>query len=124
MREQAGLGRSVCPRTPRVMTLPPLPTPSTITGQFWCGTMFNVQIVGTANAIAGGWGNMGGGACHFIMPLIYQGIKDGGVPGYQVRAWWVSGCERACACTCTCTCLCGWLRARVSSVSWSPDTTR
>nr|CAD60538.1 NRT2;3 protein [Chlamydomonas reinhardtii] len=55
--------------------------------QFWCGTMFNVQIVGTANAIAGGWGNMGGGACHFIMPLIYQGIKDGGVPGYQAWRW-------------------------------------
>ena len=55
--------------------------------QFWCGTMFNVQIVGTANAIAAGWGNMGGGACHFIMPLIYQGIKDGGVPGYQAWRW-------------------------------------
>ncbi|KAG2431535.1 hypothetical protein HXX76_009549 [Chlamydomonas incerta] len=55
--------------------------------QFWCGTMFNVKIVGTANAIAAGWGNMGGGACHFIMPLIYQGIKDGGVPGYQAWRW-------------------------------------
>jgi nitrate/nitrite transporter NarK len=28
--------------------------------------MFNVKIVGTANAIAAGWGNMGGGACHFV----------------------------------------------------------
>ncbi|KAG2489122.1 hypothetical protein HYH03_012348 [Edaphochlamys debaryana] len=55
--------------------------------QFWCGTMFNVRIVGTANAIAAGWGNMGGGACHFIMPLIYQGIMNGGTPGYQAWRW-------------------------------------
>lgn len=40
--------------------------------QFWVGTMFNVRIVGTANAIAAGWGNMGGGACAFIMPLLYE----------------------------------------------------
>lgn len=52
--------------------------------QFWVGTMFNVRIVGTMNAIAAGWGNMGGGATHFIMPLIYEGIKHH-VPGYQ--AW-------------------------------------
>ncbi|GFR51549.1 hypothetical protein Agub_g13968 [Astrephomene gubernaculifera] len=55
--------------------------------QFWCGTMFNVRIVGTANAISAGWGNMGGGACHFIMPLIYQGIRNTGVPGFQAWRW-------------------------------------
>jgi hypothetical protein len=48
--------------------------------------MFNVRIVGTANAIAAGWGNMGGGATHFIMPLIYEGIKHH-VPGYQAWRW-------------------------------------
>lgn len=42
--------------------------------QYWVGTMFNVRIVGTANAIAAGWGNSGGGACSLIMPLIYQGM--------------------------------------------------
>jgi nitrate/nitrite transporter NarK len=42
------------------------------------GTMFNVRIVGTANAISAGWGNAGGGACHLIMPLIYtvRGMKS------------------------------------------------
>jgi MFS transporter, NNP family, nitrate/nitrite transporter len=33
--------------------------------------MFNVKIVGTANAISAGWGNSGGGACHLIMPILY-----------------------------------------------------
>ncbi|GIM04197.1 hypothetical protein Vretimale_8817 [Volvox reticuliferus] len=54
--------------------------------QFWCGSMFNVRIVGTANAIAAGWGNMGGGACLFIMPLIYDGIRKH-VPGFQAWRW-------------------------------------
>ncbi|PNH10816.1 High affinity nitrate transporter 2.5 [Tetrabaena socialis] len=54
--------------------------------QFWCGTMFNVRIVGTANAIAAGWGNMGGGATQFIMPLLYEGIKHT-APGFQAWRW-------------------------------------
>ncbi|KXZ49988.1 hypothetical protein GPECTOR_18g144 [Gonium pectorale] len=55
--------------------------------QYWCGSMFNVRIVGTANAVAGGWGNMGGGACHFILPPIYEGLKKAGVPGFQAWRW-------------------------------------
>jgi MFS transporter, NNP family, nitrate/nitrite transporter len=43
--------------------------------QFWCTSMFNTKIVGSANAIAAGWGNMGGGVTHFLMPLIWQGIS-------------------------------------------------
>jgi len=35
--------------------------------QFWTSNMFNTKLVGTANAFAAGWGNMGGGAAHFVM---------------------------------------------------------
>jgi MFS transporter, NNP family, nitrate/nitrite transporter len=49
--------------------------------QFWVGTMFNVRIVGTANAISAGWGNAGGGACSLLMPLIYE------VCGGSIAAW-------------------------------------
>ncbi|MEW5306442.1 MAG: hypothetical protein WDW38_007382 [Sanguina aurantia] len=43
--------------------------------QAWTGSMFNVNIVGTANALTAGWGNMGGGATQFIMPLVFLGIS-------------------------------------------------
>jgi len=49
--------------------------------QFWCTSMFNTKIVGSANAIAAGWGNMGGGVTHFLMPLIWQGISKS-QPGF------------------------------------------
>lgn len=42
--------------------------------QFWCSVMFNARIVGTANAVAAGWGNMGAGLTHLIMPYIFSGI--------------------------------------------------
>lgn len=38
--------------------------------QFHTSVMFAPQIKGTANAVAGGWGNTGGGATQIIMPLI------------------------------------------------------
>jgi NNP family nitrate/nitrite transporter-like MFS transporter len=42
--------------------------------QFWSSVMFNVKVVGSANAFGAGWGNAGAGFTHLIMPFIYQGI--------------------------------------------------
>jgi len=44
--------------------------------QFWCTSLFNTKIVGTANAVAAGWGNMGGGATHLIIAGLFEGLTD------------------------------------------------
>eukprot|EP00444_Apocalathium_aciculiferum_P037958 CAMPEP_0183483842 /NCGR_PEP_ID=MMETSP0370-20130417/178613_1 /TAXON_ID=268820 /ORGANISM="Peridinium aciculiferum, Strain PAER-2" /LENGTH=577 /DNA_ID=CAMNT_0025677121 /DNA_START=99 /DNA_END=1832 /DNA_ORIENTATION=- len=40
---------------------------SFVTCQFWSYLMFSKNIVGTANAVAAGWGNLGGGFAQFFM---------------------------------------------------------
>ena len=52
--------------------------------QFHTSIMFAPNIKGTANAVAGGWGNTGGGATQIIMPLIAAGL---------VGAGWVSSAD-------------------------------
>jgi MFS transporter, NNP family, nitrate/nitrite transporter len=42
--------------------------------QFHTSKMFAPNIVGSANAIAGGWGNLGGGVTNMLMPLIFAVI--------------------------------------------------
>ncbi|HEX6984016.1 MAG TPA: MFS transporter [Planctomycetaceae bacterium] len=39
--------------------------------QYHTTRMFASNCVGTANAAAAGWGNLGGGATHFAMPLLF-----------------------------------------------------
>ncbi|KAJ5917701.1 hypothetical protein N7466_011255 [Penicillium verhagenii] len=42
--------------------------------QVWCTGFFDKTIVGTANSLAGGWGNAGGGISYFLMPAIYDSL--------------------------------------------------
>ena len=47
--------------------------------------MFAPSIKGTANAVAGGWGNLGGGVTNMVMPLIFAAIVGFGYTPAQ--AW-------------------------------------
>ena len=42
--------------------------------QYHTSVMFAPNIKGTANAVAGGWGNTGGGATQIMMPLVAAGM--------------------------------------------------
>ncbi|RPD51882.1 NarK family nitrate/nitrite MFS transporter [Paracnuella aquatica] len=62
--------------------------------QFHTSMMFAANIKGTANAVAGGWGNLGGGVTNMVMPLIFAAIVGF---GYADGAAWryamiVPGC--------------------------------
>jgi len=57
--------------------------------QVWTTGFFDKNIVGTANALVGGWGNSGGGITYFAMPAIYDSLKnDRGLSSHV--AWRVS----------------------------------
>ncbi|KAL4420578.1 hypothetical protein ABPG75_010234 [Micractinium tetrahymenae] len=43
--------------------------------QFWCSVMFTPRIVGTANAVAAGWGNSAGGIVQLLMPLLLAAVE-------------------------------------------------
>ena len=53
--------------------------------QFHTSMMFAPSIKGTANAITGGWGNLGGGVTNMVMPLIFAAIVGFGYSPAQ--AW-------------------------------------
>ncbi|KAL2840326.1 major facilitator superfamily domain-containing protein [Aspergillus pseudodeflectus] len=42
--------------------------------QVWCTGFFDKNVVGTANSLAGGFGNAGGGITYFVMPAIYDSL--------------------------------------------------
>ncbi|GMY26276.1 high affinity nitrate transporter 2.5 [Fagus crenata] len=56
-----------------------------VSTQFWMSSMFSAPVVGTANGVAGGWGNLGGGATQLIMPLVFGVIRDMGA--VKFTAW-------------------------------------
>jgi NNP family nitrate/nitrite transporter-like MFS transporter len=53
--------------------------------QFHTSLMFAPNIKGTANAVAGGWGNLGGGVTNMVMPLIFALIVGFGYT--RSEAW-------------------------------------
>jgi len=53
--------------------------------QYHTSVMFAPNVVGTANATAAGWGNMGGGATLMVMPLIFSAFVGAGYLSEQ--AW-------------------------------------
>lgn len=53
--------------------------------QFWTSSMFSPKVVGTANAIVGGWGNLGGGFAFLLMPGLFQLTKACGAD--EFLAW-------------------------------------
>ncbi|KAF9354111.1 hypothetical protein BGX26_008072 [Mortierella sp. AD094] len=63
--------------------------------QYWASKMFSPEIVGTANAICGGFGNMGAGVSYFLIPLFYNAIATS-LPPHQ--AWRVTFVIPACLC--------------------------
>ncbi|USP77907.1 uncharacterized protein yc1106_05181 [Curvularia clavata] len=57
--------------------------------QVWSTGFFDKNVVGTANALVGGWGNSGGGITYFVMPAIYDSLKkDQGLSSHV--AWRVA----------------------------------
>ena len=42
--------------------------------QVWATGFFDKNVVGTANALTGGWGNAGGGVTYFLMPAIFDSL--------------------------------------------------
>jgi len=53
--------------------------------QFWASSMFALPIVGAANAITAGWGNLGGGITNILMPQLFNMLTAFGLSDDQ--AW-------------------------------------
>jgi NNP family nitrate/nitrite transporter-like MFS transporter len=56
---------------------------SFVVTQFHTSVMFAPNVVGTANATAAGWGNLGGGVTQLTMPLLFSAFLSLGV-----GPWW------------------------------------
>jgi len=56
--------------------------------QVWSTGFFDKPVVGTANALTGGFGNAGSGITYFVMPAIYNSLRSYGLSKH--KAWRVS----------------------------------
>jgi len=59
---------------------------SFVVTQFHTSVMFAPSCVGTANATAAGWGNLGGGVTQMVMPLLYGALVT--TMGWTTAAAW------------------------------------
>ena len=93
---RAGRCRTIAPRPPPLTThhppptthhspliallappAPTLPGATFVPCQFWNSQLFVKEVAGAAQAIAGGWGNLGGGVTQVVMPLVYTACLTG-----------------------------------------------
>ncbi|XP_054812912.1 high affinity nitrate transporter 2.5-like [Prosopis cineraria] len=56
-----------------------------VSTQFWMSSMFSSRVVASANGLAGGWGNLGGGATQLVMPIVFGLIRD--IGAVKFTAW-------------------------------------
>jgi NNP family nitrate/nitrite transporter-like MFS transporter len=55
--------------------------------QFWASRMFTREVVGTANALCGGWGNLGGGVTQLVMGAALFPLFKNFFDGDAEKAW-------------------------------------
>jgi NNP family nitrate/nitrite transporter-like MFS transporter len=58
---------------------------SFVSTQYWTTQMFTPKIVGGANAITAGWGNLGGGITHVVTVIMFRAC-----PGWM--RWPICAC--------------------------------
>lgn len=56
--------------------------------QVWSTAFFDKNVVGSATALTGGWGNAGGGITYFVMPAIFDSLVHRGLTEHV--AWRVA----------------------------------
>ena len=55
--------------------------------QYWSSRMFSKEVVGTANALCGGWGNLGGGVTQLVMGTMLFPLFKVFFDGDSEKAW-------------------------------------
>ncbi|KXS20039.1 MFS general substrate transporter [Gonapodya prolifera JEL478] len=48
--------------------------------QYWTQSLFSSNVIGSANALSAGWGNLGAGVTYLLTPQVYNAFQAAGVP--------------------------------------------